>query len=110
MFSISSQAIQDTDYAHENIIHVHPSYVVDPTDRIGLKVYANTTRVNDTTVSLQVGDGNAAYLVTPLGLRHNELRAREELNAHPIKSITGLEDALSDLQENIDIITRIEEW
>lgn len=110
LFSISSQDIKDTDYAHENIIHMQPSYDVDPTDRIGLKVYANTTIVNNTTVSLQVGDGNAAYLVSPLGLRHNQLRARGELNAHPISSITGLEYVLSDLQENIDIITSIEEW
>lgn len=110
LFSIDGHDINDTTYAHENIIYIQPMYEVLPTDRIGLKVYANTTRTVDTTVSMQVGDGNAAYLVSPLGVRHNQLRARNDANSHPIEAISGLVEALSDLQENIDIITSIEEW
>lgn len=110
LFSIEGHDINDTTYAHENIIYIQPMYEVLPTDRIGLKVYTNTTRAVDTTVSMQVGDGNAAYLVSPLGVRHNQLRARDDANSHPIAAISGLVEALSDLQENIDIITRIEEW
>lgn len=110
LFSIDSHDINDTTYAHENIIYIQPMYEVAPTDRIGLKVYVNTTRTINTTVSMQVGDGNAAYLVSPLGVRHNQLRARNDADSHPIEAISGLVEALSDLQENIDIITSIEEW
>lgn len=110
LFSIDSDHITDTTYAHENLIYPQPIYEVLPTDRIGLKVYVNTTRAIDTTVSMQVGDGNAAYLVSPLGIKHNQLRARDEADSHPIEAISGLVEALSSLQENIDIITSIEEW
>ena len=102
--------IDDTTYTKESILFIQPSYVVDPTDRIGVKVYAETDRNSLVTLSMQIGDGNAAYFVTPLGLRHNQLRARDELDAHPIESITGLNDSLSTLQQNIDNITTIEEW
>lgn len=104
LFSQYSATIEDTIYATENIIFIQPYYDVDPTDRIGLKIYAETTRNSLTTVDLQIGDGNAAYLITPLGLRHNELRAREEADSHPIQAITGLQAELDGKLSPTDII------
>lgn len=102
LFSKYSNEINDVIYTNENIIFIESPYVVEPTDRIGLRVYAETTRNSLTTVNIQIGDGNAAYLISPLGLRHNQLRARDEENAHPISSITGLSSSLDTLQQNLD--------
>lgn len=71
-----------------------PQYSVDSTDRIGIKVYASTTRTSNTTVTLYVGDGRASYFNTPLEIRHSQLRARDEADSHPISAITDLEAEL----------------
>lgn len=94
LFSKSSNDINNSTFDLSTILVTQPFYSVAETDRIGIKVYANTTRTSNVTVDLAVGDGNAMYFTTPLEIRHNQLRARDESDAHPISSITGLQTAL----------------
>ena len=97
LFSTSSKDINDVTFVREDLLVTQPTYNVDTTDRIGLKVYASTTRTSNTTVSFKIGDGEAAFINTPLQIRHNQLRARDEADSHPISAITGLQDALDDI-------------
>ena len=93
LFTVSSASIEDTTFAREDLLIAKPSFVVDTTDRIGLKIYA-TTRNSNVTVQLKVGDGEACYFNTPLAVRHNQLRARDDVDSHPISAITGLQSEL----------------
>ena len=94
LFSTYSNDINDTTYVREDLLITQPSYTVVYTDRIGLKVYASTTRTSNTIISFKIGDGEASFINTPLQLRHNQLRDRDEVDAHPISAITGLQTSL----------------
>lgn len=96
LFSHTSSSIESTTFEQDSILVTQPIFPVNTTDRIGIKVYASTTRTNDTIIDIAIGDGIAAYFTTPLEIRHNQLRARDVTDAHPISSITGLEVALDD--------------
>jgi len=102
LFTVDSLPIEDVVATQESILVTKPAYTVASTDRVGIKVYAVTTRTSDTTVSMVLGDGNAAYFTTPLALRHNQLRARDEVDSHPIGAITGLQTALNELQTVVE--------
>ena len=52
----------------------NPSYVVDPTDRMGARIIAKTTRATPVTVTYKIGDGYGAYLSNPNKIRHSQLR------------------------------------
>jgi len=71
-----------------------PVKVVSATARYGIRVYASTTSNSNKTVSYVVGDGNASNTNTPLATRHDQLRARDAVDQHPISAITGLQAAL----------------
>lgn len=94
LFSTTSKDINDVTYVREDLLVTQPVYLVNETDRIGLKVYASTTRTSNTTIRFKVGDGEAAFINTPLQIRHNQLRARDEVDSHPISAITGLQSSL----------------
>lgn len=94
LFSTTSKDINDVTYVREDLLVTQPVYLVNETDRIGLKVYASTTRTSNTTISFKVGDGEASFINTPLQIRHNQLRARDENDSHPISAITGLQSEL----------------
>ena len=91
LFSVSSNSIEDTVPTLDTILVTQPVYSVADTDRIGIKLYTSTTRTSNTTVSVIVGDGNASYFTTPLEIRHNQLRARDAIDAHPIGAISNLQ-------------------
>jgi hypothetical protein len=46
---------------------------MDATDRFLIKVYGETTRNQNTTITYYVGDGRGAFVVFPLPISHNEL-------------------------------------
>lgn len=94
LFSQLSTPIESLAFAQESILITQPIFAVDETDRIGIKLYASTTRTNNTIIDIAIGDGIAAYFTTPLEIRHNQLRARDAADAHPISSISGLQAAL----------------
>lgn len=56
------------------------SFTVDPTDRLGARVYGTTTSNANITIYSVIGDGNASYFTTPIRIRHNQLR---DLNGDP---------------------------
>ena len=101
LFSLFSTEINDLAYVKENILKIQPSYTVNATDRIGVKVYGTTTRTSNTTISFKLGNGDASHFSTPLEIRHSQLRARDEVDSHPISAITGLQTALDSKQATI---------
>jgi hypothetical protein len=80
-----------------------PAYDTNETDRLGIKIYANTTRTSNVTVTFQVGNGNGSYVTTPLQIIHSQLRGRDEVNSHPISAITNLESTLVNLTDRNSI-------
>lgn len=107
LFSTASKSIEDTVFDRESILITQPQFNLETTDRVGVKVYVNTTRTSNVTVSMKVGDGEAAYLVTPLEVRHNQLRARDDVDSHPIEAITGLALALADKVDSSRVLTDV---
>ena len=105
LFSQLSPSIENTAFTQESILITQPIFTVEETDRIGIKLYASTTRTNNTIIDIAIGDGIAAYFTTPLEIRHNQLRARDVSDAHPISSISGLTNALNGKVNNTDIIS-----
>lgn len=104
LFSKSSTDINNSVFELQSLLFTQPIYTVSETDRIGLKIYANTTMTSNVTVDLAVGNGNAAYFTTPLGIRHNQLRARDDVDSHPISAITGLQYELDNkVKKNANI-------
>lgn len=100
LFTVDSDEIDNTSPERRQVLTLQPSFAVNETDRVGIKVYAVTNRTSDTTLSFYVGDGEASYFVTPLEIRHNQLRARDDTDSHPIGAITGLQSALGDKADN----------
>lgn len=108
LFNVSSLSIENTSFTREDLLITKPSFVVDTSDRIGLKVYATTTRTSNVNVHLKIGDGEACYFNTPLAIRHNQLRARDEVDSHTIGSITGLQTALDSKADQANTYTKTE--
>jgi len=74
LFSKYTDSILNTDYKIIRIEINQPSYVVNSTDRIGVRIYGKTDIASNVTISYVIGDGNASYFNTPLALRHMQLR------------------------------------
>ena len=101
LFSTLSKSIEDTGYAGESVLTTQGLFNINETDRIGVRVYAATTKTSNVTVSLQVGGNSATYVTTPLEIRHSQLRARDDDNAHPINAISGLSTTLTGIATDI---------
>lgn len=61
---------------------VQPSFTVNATDKIGIKLYAKTTSNTNITLTYYIGDGNATYINTPIALRHSQLIGKNEESAY----------------------------
>lgn len=72
-----------------------PSFIVNSTDRFGVRICAVTTRVADITITTVVGGEHGSYFSTPIALRHSLLRGRDASDQHPISAITDLTTTLS---------------
>ena len=88
LFSQESQQIVSTSVEPYSFLSPQESIAISPTDKIGIKIYAKTTRTNNTTFTLSIGDGEASFFTTTLAPRLESLRDRQ------IKYIDGLEEAL----------------
>jgi hypothetical protein len=53
-------------------------FTVASTDRLGFRIYGNTTRTVNTTIYYTIGGTNPSYINTPIALRHNQLRNLNE--------------------------------
>lgn len=82
LFSKMSAELEDTNYAVYATEETRPSYDVEPTDIIGFRLYAQTTRAQSTTITFIVGDGRGAYFNIPLQMRHKQLRDKNEEDAY----------------------------
>jgi hypothetical protein len=105
LFTTDTPEIDSTDYVDVDIRVVEPAYSVAATDRFGIRIAAITDHATAKTVTFQVGDGYGAYFTTPVALRHELLRGRDEANQHPTGAISNasnvagetLTDALNNL-------------
>lgn len=53
-------------------------FTVASTDRLGFRIYGNTTRTVNTTIYYTIGGTSPSYINTPIALRHNQLRNLNE--------------------------------
>lgn len=74
LFSGYSEEINSTSFVTLKVENSQPSYTVQSTDRLGVRVYGSTTSGAAITIYSVIGDGNASYFTTPLRTRHNQLR------------------------------------
>ena len=82
LFTKTSEPITATEYTVITTQSVRQVFTTDISDRIGFKIYATTTRPQDTTISYIVGDGRGSHFSIPLPLRHSQLRAKDEETAY----------------------------
>jgi hypothetical protein len=78
LFTSQSPEINNTVYdtlRHENN---QSAFTVLETDRFGLRIFAQTTREVNVTINTIVGGENASYFSTPVGLRHDLLRNKND--------------------------------
>lgn len=57
------------------VVEIQQSVVsLNPTDRLGLRIYAKTEATGSRTMYYKVGGIDSSYITTPLSLRHSQLR------------------------------------
>ena len=78
LFSKYSDVINNTTYKFIPIQYTSVAIPVSATDRIGVRVYGKNTIAAAITLSWAVGDGDASYFVTPLNMRHAQLRGKND--------------------------------
>jgi hypothetical protein len=100
LFSLDTIELNNNTFEMIQTQSSKPSYEIDPTDRLGVKVYANTTRTSNVTVSFEIGNGNASYVNAPLQIRHSQLRGTGDDDLHPINSITNLQSELDSKEDS----------
>lgn len=74
LFSATSDEISALALTEYEFEIYQEAIAVNATDRLGVRVYANTTRIGAVTVTYTIGDGTPSYFNTPLALRHSQLR------------------------------------
>ena len=102
LFTLNGSDINATTLAEQVVQTVQPSYTVNPTDYIGVKVYAVTDSSSVRTVTYSIG-GTSHYSKTgvPLIIRHNDLREiqgggandRQHLTTPQLRSVESIASA-----------------
>lgn len=106
LFSSYSPELNNTDFVTIRSETTQPLFDVDPTDRLGVRIYVKATHPAPITVSTIIGDGNGSYFATPLKIRHNQLRAWNEDPDY--QHINGTDrDLLDDLEADINKIPEL---
>lgn len=105
LFTLDTATIESISFVSSELLSILPSYTVVTTDRLGLRIKISTTRTSNTTVYLKIGGREACYFNTPLEVRHNQLRARDEVDSHPITAITDLSSELSNRYTKVETDT-----
>lgn len=78
LFSSYSDPITNTIYDYINeIMSIQEDIILNPTDRLGVRVYGTTTSSANVAVYYGTGDNTSSYLNTPLRLRHSQLRIED---------------------------------
>lgn len=74
LFNYTTPVFNHTTYTTNRCEIYHPSFVVNETDRLGIKIAVLQGHSTIRTISLMVGDGYASYFTAPLQMRHSQLR------------------------------------
>lgn len=93
LFSVDSWEINNTTRALHQFTTTQWVFSCNATDRLGTKVYVNTTAVINITASFVVWDGNASFFTTPLQLRASQVRNTPAGNI----SSTDVQGAINEL-------------
>lgn len=93
-FSTTTDDINDLVDTKKTLLISKNLFSMEKTDRLGTRIFATSNHTRDITVSLVIGSESASYVVTPLEVRHNQLRGRDKLFSHPIAAITDLQTTL----------------
>lgn len=78
LFTRYSDSIVNTTFYNIATETNREQITVSPTARLGIRVYVTTTSVANVVVSGKIGGVDSAYLRTPLAMRHNQLRGKDE--------------------------------
>jgi len=78
LFSVYSQEINNLSSTHIKMESYQSQFSVNADDRLGFRLYATTTHNANISVFYTEGGVNSSYIVTPLHLRHSQLRALNE--------------------------------
>jgi len=78
LFTLVSADIEDEVYATVKTEGTQAQFACNLTDRFGIQISFTVEKAEDITLSYKVGNGEAAYLLTPLALRHSSLRSPNE--------------------------------
>ncbi|HOU75526.1 MAG TPA: hypothetical protein PK957_00175 [Candidatus Dojkabacteria bacterium] len=73
LWSSYSPKLENTEFETIRSESNQTVFTVDPTDRMGIRIYAKTT-ANNIKLTTVIGGQNASYITTPLRIRHNQLR------------------------------------
>lgn len=78
LFSVYGETIENRigneGYKYNVVETQQPSFTVSATDKLGTRIYVKTTAASNRTVTYTVGDGHSSYFITPLAIRHSQLR------------------------------------
>lgn len=74
LFTLWSEEVNNTSDTWIDVIGTQPSYSVDPTDRMGLRLLFKTTSGANKTLTYSIGDGYAAFVNNPNQIRHSQAR------------------------------------
>ena len=74
LFSYTTPVFNNTAYQTLRFEQHQPSFTVNATDRLGVKVSVLQSHATSQTITLMAGDGYASYFTAPLQMRHNQLR------------------------------------
>ena len=87
------------------------NYVVDPTDRFGVRSKFRTTRNADTTLSYVVGGQRAWYMVPPIPPRHDSLRDKDgNLDFQHLNNDQKFNGGLSTGNTTLDTVKKVADY
>jgi len=110
LFTVSTPDLSGTSITEQNIKTAQPSFAINSTDILVVKVYGRTTGGTNRTMSfVHNGTSRYSHFHTPLILRHNDLAGIQggtsgqynHLTDDEYSSISGIGTTLTDLTLNI---------
>lgn len=103
LFNFETGKFNNTVADTERFEVFEPTFTVNPTDRLGVKVYVKNTSPVSYSVFLNLNDGS--YFTAPLRVRHNQLRdwdGDENYQHIPIAEKTKLTDTTKTVISEVD--------
>ena len=100
MFTVWSGDINNTDNEWMHFTPFHqPSFVINSSDRMGLRVLLRTTSTATRTIYIYIGDGYGSYYNTPNAIRHSQLRALNGDSEFQHVDVTDIKTKVSSLDK-----------